>query len=113
MVRTQKFGIKYKKPTGVQRFANDDIQQRSEDLMLSKGRVVPKVWRLRDRTGRLGTHFFTQNSGIVFLEQQPRKTDRGDRSEKVSQINSGASEKTSCNWGAGRVARRDQQNGNG
>ena len=37
------------------------------------GRGGSKVWRARDRTGRLGTHFFTQNSGIVFLDNSLAK----------------------------------------
>ena len=34
----------------------------------SEGGVTPKLWRGRGRTGRLGTHFFTQNSANIFLE---------------------------------------------
>jgi hypothetical protein len=31
------------------------------------GRGRSNLWRVRDRTGGLGTHFFTQNPGNIFF----------------------------------------------
>src|SRR5437899_2609715 len=104
VVRTQKPGIKYKKPIAVQRFARADLQRLcigGESWMLITGGGRPNVWRLRGRTGRFMTHFFAQNSGNIFFKALRREADRGDRTEKVSQINDGVFEKTSRNSGGG------------
>jgi len=63
------------------------------------GRGRSNLWRVRDRTGGLAAHFFTQNSRRYFFEAATRKEPSGDRSEKLSQFNGGAYEKTSRNPG--------------
>ena len=63
---------------------------------LPRGAV--KLPKAGNRTGRLGTHFFTQNSGIIFFNGSRRSgTNRNGRGEKLSQINGGAFQKTSRN----------------
>jgi hypothetical protein len=59
MVRTQKVGIKYKKPIAFRLCTQGSFIDR-DGVWLGRGMV--KLWMLRGRTGRLGTHFFTQNS---------------------------------------------------
>ena len=63
------------------------------------GRGRSNLWRVRDRTGGLAAHFFTQNSRKYFFEAAARKELSGDRSEKLNQFNGGAYEKTPRNSG--------------
>src|SRR5437899_3244856 len=108
VVRTQKPGIKYKKPVAVQCCARANFRRRSargESWMLIMGRGRPKVWRLRGRTGRFMTHFFTQNPGNIFFKGHCfAKQIEEIELKKVSQINDGVFEKTSRNSGGRRVA---------
>ena len=105
VVRTQKPGIKYKKPIAVQRFARADLQRLcigGESWMLITGGGRPNVWRLRGRTGRFMTHFFTQNPGNIFFKGHCfAKQIEEIELKKVSQINDGVFEKTSRNSGGG------------
>lgn len=69
MVRTQKVRIKYKKPIVFRRvrkcFRRRFIGRDVVVAGMSRGAV--KLWKTRGRTGGLGTHFFTQNSGNIFF----------------------------------------------
>jgi hypothetical protein len=91
MVRMQKVGIKYKKPIVFLRCAQGAFQRRiidCDDVVAGMGRGAVKLWRIRGRTGGLGTDFFTQNSGNIFFRAATSRNERRrDRSEKVSQIN--------------------------
>ena len=51
------------------------------------GRGRPKVWTLRAGTGGLGTHFFTQNSRIIFFGRLMRgmRIERANRKSESNQ----------------------------
>jgi DNA modification methylase len=88
MVRMQKVGIKYKKPTVFLR-ARKCFQRRCipcDDALAGMGGGAVKLWRGRGRTGRLATHFLPQYRGNIFL-RPAAFTGRSKRSSRKGEPN--------------------------